>query len=116
MSAIEQVFAISRQVENGRNLEYVWRYTLDELDELRDELLGANGPDGVEGEAVDAIICLLDLVAVKNPDLTPAELTEMVNALLVKKSNKWLDKHSAPLNLSSDEGRDGEGETNADEA
>lgn len=98
MSAIEQVFAVSRQIQNGRTLDYIWDYTLQELEELQEELRGADGPDGVEGEAVDVIICLLDLIAQKNPDKTPAELSALVEETLQKKSQKWADKHSAPLN------------------
>jgi hypothetical protein len=43
------------------------------------------GKDGITGEAIDAILCLIDIIYLDNPSLTPEEFDTIVN----NKLNKW---------------------------
>ncbi len=43
------------------------------------------GKDGITGEAIDAILCLIDIIYLDNPNLTPEEFDTIVN----NKLNKW---------------------------
>jgi hypothetical protein len=69
--------------------------TMSELGELAEEIAIAEkhsykkqGSDGVVGEAVDTIICLLDLIHVHNPSVTEEEL----NHIAQLKLDKWVAK------------------------
>ncbi|BAV39202.1 hypothetical protein BPT24_077 [Tenacibaculum phage pT24] len=46
------------------------------------------GKDGVVGEAIDAINCLLDIILLNKPDITADEL----NQIQYEKLKKWHDK------------------------
>jgi hypothetical protein len=46
------------------------------------------GPDGIVGEAIDVIACLLDLIIVHCPSITEEDL----NVLMRLKCQKWADK------------------------
>jgi hypothetical protein len=68
---------------------------MEELGELATECKIANGrsyktagPDGIVGEAIDGILCNLDMIYVENPDLTEDEFNSMVKA----KCEKWYQK------------------------
>jgi NTP pyrophosphatase (non-canonical NTP hydrolase) len=81
----------------GRTKYSVLSSTMAELGELAEEVMiergnsykGA-GVDGIIGEAVDTIVCLLDLIHLANPDMTEQELDEIA----LKKLNKWVTKVS----------------------
>ena len=71
--------------------------TTEELGELSTEIgvkyLGfykEAGKDGIIGEAVDAINCLIDLIHIENPDLTPEQLCEIFERKLAKWKQKSL--------------------------
>lgn len=51
------------------------------------------GPDGVVGEALDTILCLLDLIYRQNPNLKEEELV----SLAVAKGSKWIEKISKDM-------------------
>ena len=46
--------------------------------------------DGILGEGCDAILCILDLIYVDNPDISSEKIIE----ILKFKSSKWLAKES----------------------
>ena len=48
------------------------------------------GPDGVVGEAVDAILCLLDIIVKEQPGITYT----MIHRIMEKKMCKWQDKYT----------------------
>ncbi len=48
------------------------------------------GDDGVVGEALDTILCLLDLIYRQNPNFTEEELV----SLAMTKGSKWIEKIS----------------------
>ncbi|BBI90507.1 nucleoside triphosphate pyrophosphohydrolase [Tenacibaculum phage PTm1] len=43
------------------------------------------GKDGVVGEAVDVILCAMDLIVMEQPNITQDELMEV----MYRKANKW---------------------------
>lgn len=43
----------------------------------------------IEGEAADIILCVLDTLSAVYPDLTPDQLTDLLELQLAKKSIKW---------------------------
>lgn len=53
------------------------------------------GIDGILGEAVDVIICAVDLIRGSYPTITEAEIIEVVN----KKLNKWVNKTASPAQI-----------------
>ncbi len=50
------------------------------------------GDDGVVGEAVDLILCAMDVIYTSNPNITAEE----VDMVVKRKSNKWLSKCGNP--------------------
>lgn len=66
-----------------------------EMGEIADEVMiienmsyKEEGPDGVVGESIDAILCLLDLIHRHDPSLTEADLVTIATA----KGGKWINK------------------------
>jgi hypothetical protein len=85
----------SKDVRAVRSETAVMMHVMEEVGELALELAIHNGTsykkagdDGVVGEAIDSIICLLDLIYVHNPNITEEELV----AIATKKCQKWRDK------------------------
>lgn len=88
-SLIESTFAVSDSIKNGRTLRDVFRHGQDEMDELDAELVQAQnglqpGPDGVVGEAIDVILCMLDLIHLERPDMTEVEIAAYAEQKLAK--------------------------------
>lgn len=50
----------------------------------------APGPDGIVGESVDAILCLLDIIVVNQPDITFNDILAIMN----HKMEKWERKYA----------------------
>lgn len=83
-----------------RTLYSVLTSATSELGELADEVrieaghsYKEAGVDGIIGEAIDTIVCLLDLIHLENPDMTEQEL----DAIAFKKLNKWVTKVSGQV-------------------
>jgi|SRR5271157_419630 len=79
---------------NLRTRYSVLTSTMSELGELAEEVMISEGnsykeqgEDGIVGEAIDTILCLLDLLH-KNCNLTEKEL----DAIAKKKCDKWVHK------------------------
>ena len=79
----------------NRDRNSVFNHAMSEMGEIALEVNIANGqsykaagPDGIVGESLDAIASLLDLIYVERPDLTEADLVQM----LQPKMNKWIEK------------------------
>jgi len=85
-----------------RNQYSVLAHTTAELGELAEEVAIARGDsykqegeDGVVGEAVDLIVCAVDMIYVTKPSMTEEQILELVRA----KCGKWLQKleqHNPP--------------------
>lgn len=95
MTFIEQVFKISDSVKNDRTVLGVLGHTMSELGELAEEVTidqGQSykdpGDDGVIGEAIDTIICILDLIRITYPNITEQDLQQIAEIKL----QKWVDK------------------------
>ena len=92
-SAIRFVIESSRRIKNGRDEGYVLRYAFGEMHELEDEVNnGSNGVDGIEGEAIDVMQCMVDIICVANPNLSAEAIEEMISQRLIAKTRKWLAK------------------------
>ena len=70
-------------------------YAQSELGELSDEVLKSinqstkpGGEDGVFGEAIDVIICMLDIIQLDNPNITEYEILNKIS----QKVDKWAVK------------------------
>lgn len=86
-----ETFATSDRIKDGRQDEDIHRHATKELGELATEIDIENGTcykepgaDGVVGEAVDVMLCMLDLIHQARPDLTAAEILEIARPKLAK--------------------------------
>jgi hypothetical protein len=86
----ELVKEYSNNIQNGRTVFNVLQHMKGEVIELTEEICGANGPDGILGEAVDVLLCVLDIICIDNPNITSEEL----NIIMLKKLNKWKRRYS----------------------
>jgi hypothetical protein len=85
----------SRNIQNNRTRTNVLIKTLEELGEVSVEVQIAEGNsyktpsnDGVVGEAIDAVIALIDLIYVHDPNISASDIEEIVRL----KCQKWQDK------------------------
>ena len=98
---LETVADWSDRIQNGRTDLDVLRSIQNETDELRDEILIANGtldwakpgPDGKFGEAIDIICSAIDMLRRERPNLTLWELEEEAAAYADRKCRKWAAKY-----------------------
>ena len=68
----------------------VYYHALKEMDELLCELSSnESGEDGIYGEAIDVILCMLDIINI-NTKNTATE--KGINHYMIKKIKKWVDK------------------------
>ena len=100
MSLINQILEVSRRIPVYREEYSILAHTMEEVGELAQEIsivcggksYKEQGPDGIIGESIDAILCLVDMIyihAQKNDiDITEEQLMEIAQ----KKLNKWEDK------------------------
>ena len=92
---IDTVLEFSKRINDGRGRYYVLAKCQEELGELSTEVAVAEGDgyktkgkDGVVGEAMDAILAILDLIYIDNPDITKEELI----GIAIDKCTKWENK------------------------
>lgn len=89
-SLIGMVRAYSERIKNGRTIENVNTYLNDEATELTQEVYtDVPGEDGIHGEAIDVILCALDIIFLAAPDMTDEDI---VNYARVK-CEKWARKY-----------------------
>lgn len=91
--SMQMIFDVSDQVANDRSLRDIFAHGEEEIAELREELdkfdVGAEpGEDGITGEAIDVILCMVDLIRRHDPTLTVDQLQQRMTV----KMNKWLTK------------------------
>lgn len=94
-SLYQTVKNASVAVPPNRTLQDVLIKTMEELGELAQEVLintgsithKEPGKDGIVGEAVDAIITLLDIIHVYDPTITEDDLSAIASV----KCDKWLN-------------------------
>lgn len=92
---INTILATSRRIRDNRTKYMVLAKANEEMGELAQEVLIAEGDhykpagkDGVIGEAIDLIVCATDMIYGVNPNITEEELV----AILEKKLAKWVEK------------------------
>ena len=92
MTMVTQIFETSDRVKNGRTPQQILGHLMTEVGELAEEILidqGLSykqaGRDGVVGEAVDVILCAMDIIRVADPTLTE----EAITGIVARKLNKW---------------------------
>lgn len=80
----------TRIVENDRDLNSIHLHMEDEVAELKAEIdNGSTGADGIVGEAIDVILCALDMIFVHRPDITAREIHEIAH----RKALKWASRY-----------------------
>lgn len=86
---------LADQYHPNRNLDSVFKALVSEVGETAVEIDIANGqsykapgPDGVVGEAVDAILAALDLIYKAQPNITEEEILRIAQPKL----DKWIYK------------------------
>lgn len=80
----------SDSIQNNRTIEDIHEYLLDEVMELDDEMeSGGAGADGIAGEAIDVILCALDLIYKSAPQMTDDDIVEYAR----RKCEKWANKY-----------------------
>lgn len=92
---IDTIFATSDTILNNRSNFEILAHLTEEVGELAEETIiheglsyKSQGKDGLVGEAVDAIICILDLVRRTHPECTADQLAKIAES----KCNKWKEK------------------------
>lgn len=91
---IDIVRHFAGEIQNGRNLFDIFDHGEKEMVELAEELGLAHagrpsGPDGIVGEAIDVMACMLDMIFVYQPDIT----TEEIAAMMLAKCEKWARRY-----------------------
>jgi hypothetical protein len=85
---INKVFEFCERIKNNRTLDDIYKHSLGEMDELQTEIeavknKSTSGPDGIKGEAIDVILCMLDIL------YQEGATEEEIEAYMIKKSIKW---------------------------
>ena len=106
---IDETLLRSKRINNGRTVTDVMCTVAEEVGELATEVrikYGQSykepGKDGIQGEAIDAIAALIDLIFVNNPDITKEEILRYLDYKL----NKWElmeSKHALGLDMQDEE-------------
>lgn len=83
------------EVKNDRTIQSAFNHAGSEMAELQSEILYARdglapGDDGIVGEAIDVIACMIDIIYQNDPNVCMDDL----NSLMAKKCRKWKDKYS----------------------
>lgn len=91
---ISEIFKVSEAVK-PRNKYEVLAAFMEELGELSTEIniqagfsSKTPGEDGIVGEAIDVILCAVDIIYLENPNITAEEFMNNVR----KKLDKWKTK------------------------
>lgn len=93
INILHLVRAASADVHNGRTLLDVIRHLKSEVVELDEEVVGAEGADGVVGESIDVILCALDAIFVYDELVTDEE----IESIIIKKLAKWRRRYSSSI-------------------
>jgi hypothetical protein len=93
MTLVTNILDMARQIKNSRDTFSVLNHTISEVVELQDEVYGVgDGKDGIIGEAIDVILCCVDLIYTQHPDITEEELIKIADIKLAKWKRLYGDK------------------------
>lgn len=88
---LDTIFQTSDRIQNNRSLTDIFTYLVEEVGELATEVniktgysTKQQGKDGIVGEAVDAIICLVDLIHQYDSSITSDQVMDVVERKLTK--------------------------------
>lgn len=92
-SIVGTAFEFAAKIKNTRTLRSVQEHMQGEMEELDQEIAQVEkgedeGEDGVVGEAIDVMLCALDLIYQHAPHITEAQ----INRIARKKCEKWQTK------------------------
>jgi len=98
-SVVKQILATSRAVSGPRSKYAVLSKAMEEMGELAQEVMidegdhyKPKGKDGVIGEAVDVIVCMVDMIYGMDNSITEDQIQEIVAKKLVKWINTLTEK------------------------
>lgn len=94
---MKKIIDAGNMICDGRSADFIKGHLLGEVAELLEEFEKRDaglppGEDGIMGEAVDVALCAIDLAAQEIED--PDKRLEIVNEVVVRKLQKWIDKYS----------------------
>lgn len=91
MTLVTTIFDAGDSIKNGRTPSTALIHLFTEVGELAQEVQIDSGDsykdpgaDGVVGEALDVILCAIDIIRQTQPDCTEAELIEIAEFKLAK--------------------------------
>ena len=87
--SIENILQVCRTIKHNRTIETAFKHLKGEVTELKDEISSVMndqnpGPDGVIGEAVDCILCLVDIIYQEDSSITTYEINKVIHDKLEK--------------------------------
>lgn len=87
---LDKTLEVCQRIENSRDLSSIFNHAKGEMEELNNEIVDFNlgrpeGSDGVVGEAVDVMLCMVDIIYKRNPDITK----EQIFSVICNKLDKW---------------------------
>lgn len=86
MSVVNEILRVCASIDSPRTTKTIFNHLMSETDELYVELYGnVEGEDGVIGEAVDVILCAMDIIYKEKPNVIEADIMEVVK----RKLDKW---------------------------
>ena len=90
MDGIQTIVDQCHKIKNSRDMQSIAAHLRGEVLELDDEVkkmlyCQEQGDDGVIGEAVDVLICAVDLALIWDSTLT----AEKINQIIKNKLDKW---------------------------
>lgn len=90
MSLYSIVSEYSDRVNDSRQNQDIFQHGAGEMVELQSEILLdrvglAPGPDGILGEAIDVIACMMDIIRKNYPSITD----EQLEWKMLEKCEKW---------------------------
>lgn len=95
MTLVGTILNKSKEIHNHRTVQDVLNHAMTELGELALEVqidqgksYKQPGADGIVGEALDLVACMIDMIYVHNPDLTEDDMIK----LMLPKLIKWKEK------------------------
>lgn len=88
---VKLIFETCAKIENHRSTSNILTHLMTEVGELAQETIIADGQsykgpgeDGIVGEAIDVIICAVDMVHHQHPNITEEELMNLCRLKLAK--------------------------------
>jgi len=90
VSVVGEILTVAREIKLERTVGTIFYHMSTETVELYDEIYGdVPGEDGVIGEAVDVMLCAVDIMYKQQPDITEEDILKVVR----RKLNKWQTKY-----------------------